>query len=140
MQSDGLLLAPILIVDDSPENVRLLTRILERGGYTEITATTNPLSVLDRVKEIVPDLVILDLHMPGADGFVVMDEIHAAIEHPPSFLLVTGDAEEKVWPVALRKGADDLLTKPFQVDEVLMRVRLLLEAHRSGGKGRRHLA
>ena len=140
MHPDGLLLARILVVDDSPENVRLLTRILQRGGFTEITATTDPLSVLDRVKEIVPDLVILDLHMPRADGFAIMDEVHHAIERSPKFLLVTGDVAEDVRPLALAKGADGLLTKPFQVGDVLSLVRSLLEAALPGDEGRRHLA
>jgi CheY-like chemotaxis protein len=140
MQPDGLLLARILIVDDSPENVTLLTRILQREGYTDITATTDPLSVLDSVKEIVPDLVILDLHMPRADGFAIMDEVRSAIERKPKFLLLTGEVAEDVRPLALAKGAEGLLTKPFQVDEVLSLVRSLLEAALPDDEGRRHLA
>lgn len=138
--SGNPLLARILVVDDFAENVRLLIRILERGGYTEITGTTDPRSVLDRVKEMAPDLVILDLHMPHTDGFRLMEEIGALLHALPKFLVVTGDLDEQIRSQALARGADDVLTKPFHVDDVLERVRLLVEpdAHRTGGRRSQH--
>lgn len=126
--SGNPLLARILVVDDAVENVRLLIRILERGGYTEVTGTTDARSVLDRVKEIAPDLILLDLHMPHTDGFAVMHEIQARVEEVPKFLVVTGHVEDEIRSRALGQGAADVLTKPFRVDDVLRRVRLLLEA------------
>jgi CheY-like chemotaxis protein len=127
MPSGSPLLAPILVVDDSATNVRLLIRILERGGYTEVTGITDPRSVLDRAKEIAPRLIILDLHMPHADGIAVMREIRTSFRDLPKFLVVTGAVEDGVRSLALARGADDVLTKPFQMDDVLRRVRLLLE-------------
>lgn len=134
MPSGNPLLARILVVDDSVENVRLLIRILERGGYTELTGTTDPRSVLDRVKESAPDLIILDLHMPHTDGFAVMQEIRALLQEVPKFLVVTGEVEDEIRSRALARGADDVLSKPFQLDDVPRRVQLLLEAdaHRRG--------
>lgn len=128
MPSGNPLLARILVVDDSAENVRLLIRILERGGYSEVTGITDPRSVLDRMKEIAPDLIILDLQMPHTDGFAVMQEIRALLHEVPKFLVVTGEVEDEIRSRALAGGADDVLIKPFRVDDVLRRVQLLLEA------------
>src|SRR5438477_8429366 len=127
MQVDNPLLARILIVDDSAENVRLLTRILHRAGYTEITGLTDSRSVVDTVKEIAPDLVILDLHMPHANGFAVMHQVRSLVDQPPKFLLVTGDSDEGIRPLALARGADELLPKPFQIVDALTRIRFLLD-------------
>lgn len=124
--SGNPLVASILVVNDSAENARLLIQILERGGYAEVTGITDPRLVLDQVKDITPALVILDLHMPHTDGFAVMREIRSLVHDVPKFLLVTGDIEEEVRSNALAGGADDLLTKPFRIEDVLLRVRLLL--------------
>ena len=126
------LLARILVVDDSAENIRLLIRILARGGYTEVTGITDPRLVLDRLKEIVPDLIILDLHMPHTNGFAVMQEIRGLLHEVPKFLVVTGEVEDEIRSRALARGADDVLIKPFRVDDVLRRVQLLLEAGTGG--------
>lgn len=126
LSSANPLLSRILVVDDSAENVRLLLRILQRGGYTEVTGITDPRSVLDGAKETAPDLVILDLHMPHMDGYAVMHELRTALTHVPKFLLVTGEVEEEVRSLALARGADDLVTKPFQVEDMLRRVGMLL--------------
>lgn len=131
------LLARILVVDDVTENVRLLIRILRRGGYTEVTGTTEPGSVLDRVKEIAPDLIVLDLHMPHMDGFAVIHEIRTLVDAIPKILVVTGHVEEKIRSRALAQGADDVVTKPFQIDELLRSVKLLLEPNASYSRGRR---
>lgn len=127
LPSDNPLLARILVVDDVIENVRLLIRILERGGYTEGTGTTEPRSVLDQVKETAPDLIIVDLHMPHIDGFAVMREIRTMVDPVPKVLVVTGHVEDEIHSRALGEGADDVLTKPFQIDDVLRRVGVLLE-------------
>ncbi|HET9770167.1 MAG TPA: response regulator [Acidimicrobiia bacterium] len=127
MPPGNSLLAPILVVDDSPANVRLLIRILERGGYMEVTGITDPRSVLDRAKEIAPHLIILDLHMPHADGLAVMRDVRSSLRDVPKFLVVTGAVEEGIRSLALAQGADDVLTKPFQMDDALRRVQLLLE-------------
>jgi DNA-binding response OmpR family regulator len=136
MPSGNPLLAPILVVDDSAANVRLLIRVLERGGYTEVTGITDPRSVPDYAKEIAPRLIILDLHMPHVDGLAVIREIRTTFRDIPKFLVVTGNVEEGIRSLALARGADDVLTKPFQMDDVLRRVRLLLEVddHPTGGR------
>ena len=65
----------ILAVDDEESNLLLLRRILERAGYTEVACTTDPTSVPAMFAETKPDLVLLDLHMPGMDGFELMDRL-----------------------------------------------------------------
>ena len=128
MPSRNPLLARILVVDDSATNVRLLIRILERAGYTEVTGITHPRSVLDRAKEIAPHLIVLDLHMPHVDGLTVMREIRTSLRDVPKFLVVTGAVEEGTRAMALGRGADDVLTKPFQMDDVVRRIQVLLGA------------
>src|SRR3989337_3017208 len=75
MQADRLSAARIVIVDDEPANVRLLERILQHAGYTDLTSTTAPRDALALCKETEPDLILLDLHMPHVDGFAVMAEL-----------------------------------------------------------------
>src|SRR3972149_4848133 len=75
MQANRLSAARIVIVDDEPANVRLLERILQHAGYTDLTSTTDPREALALCKETEPDLILLDLHMPHVDGFAVMAEL-----------------------------------------------------------------
>lgn len=121
------LLARILIVDDAIENVRILARILERAGYRDTTGMTDPRSVVESVRTVAPALVILDLHMPHTDGFAVMDAVRSMVDDVPRFLVVTGDSDGAARSRALAAGADDVLTKPFNVADVLARVRSLLD-------------
>jgi DNA-binding response OmpR family regulator len=117
----------ILIVDDSPDNVRLLTRILERGGYTDVTGLSDPRLVPGHVRQQRPDLVILDVHMPHVDGLSLLEQISKGSSHDVRFILVTGDRDDDVGVQARLRGADDVIIKPFHIDEVLLRVRLVLE-------------
>jgi len=123
--------ARVLIVDDSSGNVRLLTRILERGGYTDVSGISDPHLVLARVQSSGPDLVILDLHMPQVDGLSLMDQIGKVADSDPHFLVVTGDVDERLASEARSRGADDVIIKPFDVEDVLRRVRRLLADRRS---------
>ena len=123
--------ARVLIVDDSTGNVRLLTRILERGGYTDVSGISDPCLVLARVRSLDPDLVILDLHMPQLDGLSLMDEIANCADTDPRFLVVTGDVDERLGSEARSRGADDVILKPFDVEDVLRRVRRVLAGRRS---------
>lgn len=120
-------LARILVIDDSAENVRVLTRVLKRGGYTEVSGLTDPRSALGVIKEIAPALVIVDLHMPHCDGYAVMDAVRGQVRPGPRFLLVTGESDGGVRAEAALRGADDVLTKPFKIADVLERVGVLLE-------------
>ncbi|MFW6331119.1 MAG: HD-GYP domain-containing protein [Gemmatimonadota bacterium] len=119
----------ILIVDDEPANVRLLERILQREGFQEIDSTTDPRQFLARFTARRPDIVLLDLHMPGLDGFDVMEQLQARIpEHDfVPILVLTADITPEARQRALSAGAKDCLTKPVDPTEVILRIRNLLQ-------------
>jgi len=121
--------ARILVVDNEATNVRTLSRILQVAGYTNIVATTDPTEVLALFAEQEPDLVLLDLHMPVLDGVAVLERL-AEVAAPQSYLpvlVLTGDSSQQARRRALSKGAKDFVTKPFELDEVLLRIHNLLE-------------
>jgi putative two-component system response regulator len=122
-------LGRILIIDDQEENVHLLERILASAGYEDVASTTNSVDAHSLQTQFKPDLVLLDLHMSGKDGFQVLEEIvaHAGrAEHVP-VLMITADDSAEVKRRALALGAKDFLSKPFDSAEVLLRIRNLLE-------------
>lgn len=119
----------ILVVDDEPANIQLLERLLERAGYEHVTSTTVPEEAQPLFEDIRPDLVLLDLHMPGLDGHAVMERLSALVapdDYMP-ILILTGDVTLESKRRALVGGARDFLTKPFDAAEALARVANLLE-------------
>lgn len=123
-----LLGATILVVDDEPANVKLLDRMLSVSGYRNVVATQDPRVVLDLFRQHRFDLVILDLNMPHLDGFEVMARLHGLDgEQIPPILILTAQNDQEQRVRALKNGARDYVTKPFAVDELLARVRNLLE-------------
>lgn len=126
----GLLgISRVMVVDDSPANVRLLQRLLRNAGVATVDGFVDPASALARCKESLPDVLLLDLHMPGLDGFGVMDALRSSLS-ADSFLpvlVLTADDDAVVKQRALAAGAKDFLTKPFDAIEVVLRVRNLLE-------------
>ena len=118
--------ASILIVDDEQANVVLLERVLHRAGYTSVAFTTDPAAVLELHRQNQYDLILLDIQMPGMDGFQVMDGLHEskAGGYLP-VLVITAHLSHKLR--ALKAGARDFISKPFEIPEVLARVRNMLE-------------
>ncbi|HEV8456223.1 MAG TPA: HD domain-containing phosphohydrolase [Gemmatimonadales bacterium] len=121
--------ARILIVDDEPRNVRVLKRVLAVAGYRQVLAITDPRDAIARFAEIGPDLLLLDLHMPEIDGVAVMERLRAGMPASEYFpiLMLTGDASPQACQRALAMGASDFVAKPFDMHEVLIRIRNLLE-------------
>jgi putative two-component system response regulator len=121
--------ARILVVDDEKPNVLLLERILAEAEYTNILSTTNSGAVRDLVEEFRPDLILLDLHMPGMDGFAVMEQLKASFDPAsnPPVLVLTADSTREVKHRALVAGARDFLTKPLDMEEVLLRIGNILD-------------
>jgi putative two-component system response regulator len=121
--------ARIMVVDDEPANVRLLSQILSRAGYTNLRTTTDPREALPVYREFLPDLLILDLNMPGLDGFAVLEQIAPLVPHGAYFpiLTITGDSRPETKRRALSMGVKDFLTKPFDLVEVLLRIQNLLQ-------------
>jgi EAL domain-containing protein (putative c-di-GMP-specific phosphodiesterase class I) len=118
----------ILIVDDDENNVRLMTRILQTAGYLNLRGITDARTVLAARRAWNPDLILLDMHMPHVDGIALLHMFHAqasASEFVP-ILVLTADVSRETLKRALTAGANDYVTKPVDVDEVLLRVRNLL--------------
>jgi len=122
--------ARILAVDDQPQNVSVLARLLQRAGYVNVETTTNPHRAVELFHATPPDLVLLDLHMPEMDGFAVLDAISPSIA-PATYLpivFITADADAHLKKKALSLGAKDFVNKPFDATEIVLRIRNLLEA------------
>jgi putative two-component system response regulator len=120
--------AGILIVDDDPTNLRLLRRVLESAGFANVHTADAADSAEVLFAEVDPDIVLLDLHMPGTDGLELMRRLRLRLA-PGEFLpmvMLTGDLSPEVRRSALDGGAIDFLTKPFELDEVRLRIRNLL--------------
>jgi putative two-component system response regulator len=132
MQADDLKGACILIVDDEPVNVRLLERILQQAGYTNLVRSLDPTMVAALCAEHQPDLILLDLHMPRMDGFAVMEHLAPRIPEGTylPILVLTADVTQQAKERALAGGAKDFLTKPFDATEVVLRIENLLETRR----------
>lgn len=121
--------ARILIVDDQASNLALLTRLLASRGYGRAVGTTDPCDALRRLSTELPDLLVLDLHMPGIDGFEILDHVRRLVPAGEFFpvLVVTGDRDPVVRERALTLGARDFVSKPFNSIEILLRIHNLLE-------------
>ncbi|HJX12790.1 MAG TPA: response regulator transcription factor [Dehalococcoidales bacterium] len=113
----------ILVVDDDPEIVSFVRRGLAYEGYTVDTAADGR-EALAKARDVAPDLVVLDIMMPGTDGFEVARRLREGSDIPIIMLTAKGTVADKV--TGLDSGADDYLVKPFAFDELLARVRALL--------------
>ena len=118
---------PILLVDDEASNTKLLRAMLTLSGFTNLTASNDPLEVLGLCERQNFGLVILDLNMPGLDGFDVMRLLRGmSPEKQPQILVLTAMVQPKYLERALNEGASDYLTKPFNPVELLARTRNLI--------------
>src|SRR6266704_1271803 len=115
--------ATILVVDDEPRIVQLVRDYLEHGGFTVLTASDGP-SALRSARTGRPDLVVLDLGLPGLDGLDVARSLRREGEVPIIILSARTDESDRI--VGLELGADDYLTKPFSPKELVARVRSVL--------------
>jgi DNA-binding response OmpR family regulator len=113
----------ILAADDDPQLLRLVTRNLELEGY-EVRAVSDGQQALDEIGRQVPNLVLLDVMMPRLDGFTVCERVREFSPVPIIILTARGQDQDKIR--GLDMGADDYLTKPFSVDELVARVRAVL--------------
>ena len=113
----------VLVVDDEPHLVRAVRMYLELQGYTVFGAHSGE-EALEAIRTRLPDLVILDVMMPGLDGFETLEELRRSSNIPVIMLTARGDEDQKVRGLSL--GADDYVTKPFSQRELLARVQAVL--------------
>jgi DNA-binding response OmpR family regulator len=122
----------VLVVDDEPNLVDLVRGYLEREGYAVLSAADGP-TALDLARTAQPDLVVLDLLLPGLDGVEVCRRLRRFSD--AYVVMLTARAEEVDKLVGLAVGADDYLTKPFSPRELVARVKAMLRRPRDGGSG-----
>ena len=126
----------ILVVDDEPKIATLARDYLEHAGFAVLIAADGP-TALATIRQRRPDLVVLDLGLPGLDGLDVTRELRRDSTIPIVMLTARDDELDKL--LGLELGADDYLTKPFSPRELVARVRAVLRrADRPPGAGRDH--
>jgi len=123
-------MARILIVDDEPEILRLVVDYLQAAGFTTETASTG-LEAVERAASSTPDLVILDLGLPGLDGLDVTRTLRRSSDVPIIMLTARDDETDKL--IGLELGADDYVTKPFSPRELVARTRAVLRRRAGSG-------
>jgi twitching motility two-component system response regulator PilH len=119
-------MAKILVVDDSPTEVHVLQTILEKNGHEVIVAESGEAGIIT-AKETMPDVVLMDVVMPGMNGFQATRQLSKQAEtaNIPVIIVTTKDQEtDKVW--AMRQGAKDYIVKPVQEKALIERVNLAL--------------
>ena len=137
VNSSAILNASVLIVDDLDANVQLLARMLVSAGYTSVASTMNPREVCEFHRKNRYDLILLDLQMPGMDGFQVMEGLkEIEMDGYLPVLVITAKPDHKLR--ALKAGAKDFIGKPFELGEVLARVQNMLEVRLLQKKLRNH--
>lgn len=119
----------ILIVDDEPANLKLLERLLNLQGYHKLRLVQDPRETVAAYQAMRPSLILLDINMPHLDGYQVIERLRA-LGDPllPPIVILTAQYDREHLLKALEAGARDMIAKPFDRSELLMRVRNLLDA------------
>ena len=125
----------ILVVDDEPGILNLVTSYLRAEGYTYSTATDG-FSGLKAAREFKPDLIVLDIMLPGMDGFEVLNQLRR--ESDVYVIMLTAKSEETDKVVGLTVGADDYLTKPFSPRELMARIKAALRRLQTDSRPTQH--
>ena len=113
----------ILIIDDEINNINLLSRILEEGGYSNVSGITDPLEFVNNLDNYHPDLILLDVVMPGLDGFELCERLktHPNTQDTP-IIFVTAMADTNNLVKGFDSGGVDYIIKPFKEKEIFARV------------------
>lgn len=120
-------MAKILIVDDSPTELHILTQILDKAGFDTVTAEDGEEGI-ETAKRELPDLILMDVVMPGLNGFQATRKLSrdATTKEIPVVIVTTKDQDtDREW--GMRQGASDYMVKPVKADQLLTKVRSLLE-------------
>lgn len=124
MEHDFLKLKRIMLVDDEPELLQMVTSILQDDGFFNITTSTSVQEVISLLDNQTPDLYILDVMLPDGTGFSLMEQIKEKSDVPIIFLTAKDQADDKFTGLGL--GADDYIVKPFLPKELTLRVNAVL--------------
>jgi DNA-binding NtrC family response regulator len=111
----------ILIVDDEPDMLKLLSMTIQRKAPYQVTTTNNPVEALELVKGGGFDLIISDLKMPGLDGIELLDAVKRITPDTPVILMTAYGTVESA-SEAMEKGGFDFITKPFRIDQILFTI------------------
>ena len=114
----------ILLVDDEPELLNMVTSILENEGYTNIKTASTASEAIDACKNFKPELAVLDVMLPYGNGFDLLRELKRISDFPVLFLTARGEDEDK-W-TGFGRGADDYMVKPFLPKELTFRIMAIL--------------
>jgi putative two-component system response regulator len=120
--------AQILVIDDNEHNLKLANQVLQFAGYTQVKTLQDPRKAVEAIVCETPDLVLLDVHMPYMDGYEILEQVNKR-SNPDTFvpiLMCTSDNSLEARQRALKLGANDFITKPFERTEMLLRVRNFL--------------
>ena len=125
----GLRDAVVMMVDDEPLNIEVTQVHLEEAGYTRFVSTDDPLQALELIKDRRPDVLLLDLMMPGMSGFEILERMAASnvLQDVPTIVL-TSSTDPRTKLKALELGATDFLAKPVDSSELVLRLRNTLAA------------
>lgn len=126
---DQILQRRVLIIDDEEANLLLLETLLKREGYSEIHCLSDPSQAIEKLVEIEPHIILLDLMMPDIDGYQLLDAFrrHSRPDEFRPVLVLTADTTLQARRRALSLGAKDFVSKPFDVIEIALRISNLLE-------------
>lgn len=124
MAFDYLKRKKILLVDDEPELLNMVTSILENEGYTNINTASTASEAIDACKNFKPELAVLDVMLPDGNGFDLLRELKRISDFPVLFLTARGEDEDK-W-TGFGRGADDYMVKPFLPKELTFRIMAIL--------------
>ena len=117
----------ILVIEDDPPNLRLIKYTLQADGYQVLTAA-NGLEGIKKAQEEEPDLIVLDIKLPGIDGYEVCHRLRADPKTARlPILMLSGKAREIDRDTGLKVGADDYITKPWQKGELVTKIAAMLE-------------
>ncbi|HEX8731787.1 MAG TPA: response regulator transcription factor [Ktedonobacterales bacterium] len=122
----------VITADDDPQLLRLVTRNLQMEGY-DVIGVSDGQQALEQIEARAPDLALLDLNMPRLDGFTVLQRVREFSSLPIIIITARGADQDKIRGLDL--GADDYLTKPFSVEEMLARVRAVLRRSQTTTQG-----
>ena len=114
----------ILIVDDNAANVLLLEKMLKLSGYNDIKTLTDSRMVLDLYNIYKPDLILLDFRMPFMDGLEVIDSLNNIKDYSISpIIMISAENEKEYYENAISKGAIDFITKPFNYNDIILKIK-----------------